>query len=40
MLFWFAAFTVLAVFHHRLLMCYGRICHVMVATIVLGAVEW
>ena len=40
MLFWFAGFIALAVFHHRLLLCWGHVCHVMIAAIVFGAIEW
>lgn len=40
MLFWFAGFIALAVFHHDIGYCYGRVCHTMVAAIVFGAFEW
>lgn len=40
MLFWLASFAVLAVFYRRLRLCYGRICDVLIATIILGALEW
>jgi len=40
MLFWFAGFIALAVFHHDLILCYGNVCNVMVAAIVFAAFEW
>ena len=40
MLFWFAGFIALAVFHSNLILCYGNVCNCMVAAIVFGAFEW
>ena len=38
--FWFAGWVALAVFHNRLNLCWGNVCRVMVAAIVIGALEW
>lgn len=38
--FWFAGWVALAVFHHKLNLCWGNVCRVMVAAIVVGALEW
>ncbi|MCJ1262767.1 hypothetical protein MMC22_002637 [Lobaria immixta] len=40
MLFWFAGFIALAVFHSNLGECRGRVCDDLVAGIVFGAFEW
>ncbi|KAL8679979.1 MAG: hypothetical protein Q9186_003795 [Xanthomendoza sp. 1 TL-2023] len=40
MLFWFAGFIALAVWYNDLPFCYGKVCNVIVASIVFGAFEW
>lgn len=40
MLFWFAGFIALAVFHSNLGECRGRVCDDLVAAVVFGAFEW
>lgn len=40
MLFWFAGFIALAVYHSNLGLCRGRVCDDLVAAIVFGAFEW
>lgn len=40
MLFWFAGFIALAVFHSNLEECRGRVCDDLVAAVVFGAFEW
>ncbi|KAG7010055.1 hypothetical protein G7Y79_00001g003270 [Physcia stellaris] len=40
MVFWFAGWVALAVYKENLILCGGRICHVMTAAIVFGALEW
>ncbi|KAI4257665.1 MAG: hypothetical protein LQ352_001564 [Teloschistes flavicans] len=38
--FWFGGFIALAVFYRDLDYCFGKVCGVMVATIILAAFEW
>ena len=39
-MFWFAGWVRLARFHTVLNLCFGTVCNVMVAAIVVGALEW
>ena len=40
MIMWFAGFVDLAVFQHRLILCGGHVCQVMIGGSVVGAIAW